>query len=212
MPSTATPTDILNFEKGITNEIIVPMDTLELLAHPVRLRIVHAMSGGHTRTTTQLCARLPDVSKATVYRHVEILAAAGILEVTDEQRVRGAVERSYRLRRELAVIDADAAATPEEHRGIFAVAMATLLAEFNAYLDRGDVDPAADLVGYRQHAVWLSPDEAAGLIDDLRTAILPRLRNSPAPDRTQYLLSPILFPVGGRDTVRSPRTDGVDDR
>lgn len=183
------------------------MDSLELLAHPVRLRIVHAMSGGQTHTTTQLCARLPDVSKATVYRHVEILAAAGILEVASEQRVRGAVERSYRLRRERAVIDADtvASATPEAHRAVFATAMATLLAEFNAYLDRENADPAADPVGYRQHAVWLSPGEVTDLIDDLRAVILPRLRNSPTPDRAQYLLSPILFPVGGPlDTEPNP--------
>ncbi|MFI5557663.1 helix-turn-helix domain-containing protein [Amycolatopsis japonica] len=176
------------------------MDSLELLAHPVRLRIVHALSGGQTRTTAQLCARLTDVSKATVYRHVELLATAGILEIADEHRVRGAVERTYRLRRDRATIDADAVAavTPEGHRAIFAAAMATLLAEFNTYLDRADADPAADLVGYRQHAVWLSSEEIAVLIDDLRAAILPRLRNSATPDRAQYLLSPILFPVSGR--------------
>lgn len=189
------------------SESILAMDSLELLAHPVRLRIVHAMSGGQVHTTTQLCARLPDVSKATVYRHVELLASAGILEVADEQRVRGAVERSYRLRRERAGIDADAvaSATPEDHRAIFAAAMATLLAEFNSYLDREDADPAVDLVGYRQHAVWLSPEELTGLIDDLRAAILPRLRNSPTPDRAQYLMSPILFPVGGQADTRPRR-------
>ncbi|MEU8896826.1 helix-turn-helix domain-containing protein [Nocardia sp. NPDC048505] len=173
------------------------MDTVELLAHPVRLRIVHALSGGQARTTGQLCARLPDVSKATVYRHVEILGAAGILEVAEEQRVRGAVERTYRLRRERAVIDADraAAATAAEHRRVFAAAAATLLAEFNAYLDTEKADPAADLVGYRQHALWLSPDEVVALIEDLRAAILPRLAHPPTADRTPYLLSPILFPT-----------------
>ncbi|MGW7261040.1 hypothetical protein [Streptomyces sp. NPDC054834] len=70
-------------------------------------------------------------------------------------RVHGAVERHYRLRRERAVIDADAAASvpPEDHRRVFAVAMAALPAEFNAYLDRPGAAPAADLVGYRQHAI-----------------------------------------------------------
>lgn len=175
------------------------MNSLELLAHPVRLRIVHAMSAGDRHTTAQLCARLPDVSKATVYRHVEILASAGILEVAAEQRVRGAVERSYRLRRESAVVDPEAvaSATPEDHRSIFAVAMTTLLAEFNAYLDSGAADPTADLVGYRQHAVWLSPAEVAELVEDLRAAIVPRLGNAPGAGRAQYLLSPILFPTGG---------------
>ncbi|HEX9334590.1 MAG TPA: helix-turn-helix domain-containing protein, partial [Pseudonocardiaceae bacterium] len=58
------------------------------------------MHGGRTRTTSDLCARLPDVPKTTVYRHVALLAGAGLLEVVDEQRVHGAVERHYRLRRD----------------------------------------------------------------------------------------------------------------
>jgi DNA-binding transcriptional ArsR family regulator len=173
------------------------MDTLELLAHPVRLRIVHAMRGGRTLTTSQLCARMPDVSNATMYRHVGLLADGGVLEVEGEQRVRGAVERRYRLRQERAVIDADmvASLSLEDHRRGFAAAMAALLAEFNAYLDRDHADPVADSVGYRQHALWLSQDELAEMISELRSAIVPRMQNGPAPGRAQYLLSPILFPI-----------------
>ena len=188
------------------------MDSVGLLAHPVRLRVVHALSGGQAQTIAQLCARLPDTSKATVYRHVETLTTAGILEIASEQRVRGAVERRYRLRRERAVIDADAAAaaTPEDHRAIFATAMVALLAEFDTYLDRENADPTADLVGYRQHAVWLSAGEVADLIDDLRAVIVPRLRNSPTADRAQYLLSPILFPVAGPlDTEPAPEASSA---
>lgn len=49
---------------------------------------------------------------------------------------------------------ADAAtATVEDHRRVFVTAMAVLLAEFDAYLDRETADPATDLVGYRQHAL-----------------------------------------------------------
>ncbi|MGN9845874.1 helix-turn-helix domain-containing protein [Nonomuraea sp. H19] len=170
---------------------------LELLGHPIRLRVVHAMRGGRMLTTSQLCARISDVSKATVYRHVDLLAAGGILEVADEQRVRGAVERRYRLRQDRATIDADtiASLTLDDHRRGFATAMATLLAEFNAYLDRDGADPVADLVGYRQHAAWLSQDELLELISELRSAIAPRLTNQATPDRAQYLLSPILFPI-----------------
>ncbi|MBE1495516.1 DNA-binding transcriptional ArsR family regulator [Amycolatopsis lexingtonensis] len=172
------------------------MDTLELLAHPVRLRIVHAMRGGRTHTTAQLCALLPDVSKAMVYRHVDLLASGGILRVAEERRVRGAVERHYELRPERASIDPDTAAglSPEDHRRGFAVAVAALVAEFNAYLDRENADPATDPVGYRQHAIWLNREELIAMNDELRAAILPRLANPPAPGRTRYLLSPILFP------------------
>ncbi|WP_431914547.1 helix-turn-helix domain-containing protein [Nonomuraea jabiensis] len=173
------------------------MDTLELLAHPVRLRIVHAMRGGRELTTAQLCARIPDSSKAMIYRHVDLLAANGILEVADERRVRGAVERRYRLRLDRVVVDAEAAAalSADDHRRVFATSMAVLVAEFNAYLDRDNAEPAADLVGYRQHAVWLNRDELEKMIIELRRVILPLLANEPTPDRAQYLLSPVFFPI-----------------
>jgi DNA-binding transcriptional ArsR family regulator len=172
------------------------VDTLELLGHPVRLRIVHAMRGGRMLTTAQLCARLPDVSKAMVYRHVDLLAAGGIVEVAEERRVRGAVERHYRLRQDRASIDPETAAllSRDDHRRGFAVAVAALVAEFNAYLDRENTDPTTDPVGYRQHAIWLNRDELNAMISELRDAIAPRLANPATPDRTRYLLSPILFP------------------
>jgi DNA-binding transcriptional ArsR family regulator len=173
------------------------VDALELLAHPVRLRIVHAMRGGRILTTAELSARLPDVSKAMVYRHVDLLASAGILEVAQERRVRGAVERLYRLRPDRATItnEAGAALSPDDHWRVFATALAVLTAEFRAYLDREDADPARDLVGYRQHAVWLSRQELEQMIVELRQVIAPRLANQAAPERAQYLLSPILFPI-----------------
>lgn len=173
------------------------VDTMELLGHPARLRIVHALRGDRTLTTAQLCSRLPDVSKAMVYRHVDLLAAGGVVEIAEERRVRGAVERHYRLRQDRASIDPDTAAslTAADHRRAFAAAVGALVAEFNAYLDRSDTDPATDAVGYRQHAIWLNRDELTALLGDLRAAILPHLTHQATPDRSRYLLSPILFPA-----------------
>jgi DNA-binding transcriptional ArsR family regulator len=173
------------------------VETLDLLLHPVRLRIVHALTGGQTRTTTELCARLPDVPKTTIYRHVGLLADAGLLEVVGEQRVHGAVERYYRLRQTRARIGRDEAASMslEDHRRGFAAAMAALLADFSTYLDREHADPIADSVGYRQIPLWLSPDELAALIGELTTAIAARMGNEPAPGRGLHLLSPILLPI-----------------
>jgi hypothetical protein len=78
---------------------------------------------------------------------------------------------------------------------VFATSMAVLIAEFGAYLDRENADPVADLVSYRQHAVWLSRGELEEMIGELRRVIFPKLNNEPAPGRAQYLLSPVLIPV-----------------
>src|SRR6476661_10917826 len=98
------------------------MDTVELLLHPVRLRIVHALSGGRTLTTAHLRARVPDVSKATMYRQVSLLLGGGVLEVDHEQQVGGTIERWYRLCPSSAAIPSEAAsaASPDDYRRAFA--------------------------------------------------------------------------------------------
>jgi DNA-binding transcriptional ArsR family regulator len=187
----------LNFENGIRHGIVGAVNTLDLLLHPVRIRIVHAMSGGDIRTTSELAARLPDVPRATIYRHIGLLADGGVLEVVDEQRVHGAVERHYRLHQDRTVIDRDDAATMslDDHRRGFAGATAALLAEFNAYLDRDGADPVADQVGYRQGVVWVSPDEMTAMVEELRAVFLARATNARTPDRRPYLMSAIFFPT-----------------
>ncbi|MFE3055797.1 helix-turn-helix domain-containing protein [Nocardia sp. NPDC059239] len=172
------------------------MDPTELLLHPVRLRIIHALSGGRLRTAGELCDRMPDVPRTSVYRHLALLTEGGMLEIGDERRVRGAVERSYRLRPDRPTVSPDVSSvmTSEDHRRGFAAAMAVLIAEFNAYLDRADADPVADSVGYRQGTVWLSPEELDTMLIGFRDIVAPLAANKPGPGRRPYLISPILFP------------------
>jgi DNA-binding transcriptional ArsR family regulator len=198
------------------------VDTADLLLHPIRLRVVHALAGGRELTTAELCARMPEVAKVSMYRHVALLAEAGFLEVAGEHRVRNVVERRYRLRRDRPTIDGDTAAalTLDDHRRGFAAAMAVLIAEFNAYLDRDGANPTADSVSYRQGTLWLSPEELTRLLGNLLAVLRPCLGNQPAAGRAPYLLSPILFPTqphrpegsqtGRTDEPNQPDSGGVE--
>lgn len=172
------------------------MDPTDLLLHPVRLRIIHALSGGRSRSAAELCERMPDVPRTSVYRQLGLLTEGGMLEIGDERRVRGAVERSYRLRPDRPTISPEArsAMTLHDHRQGFAAAMAVLIAEFNAYLDRAEADPVTDQIGYRQATLWLSPEELDTMLTGFRDLVAPLAENQPGPDRRPYLISPILFP------------------
>jgi DNA-binding transcriptional ArsR family regulator len=175
-----------------------------LLAGLVRLRIVQAVLDGHPLTTTQLRARMPDVSPATVYRHVALLTDAGVLKVVEEQRVRGAVERTYRLHREGAEIDPEAIAAmaPDDHRRAFTAFVAGLLADFDRYLgDEVSVDPRADGVTYRQAALWLTNEELDALRSELRAVITSRIGQGRGAGRARFLLSMILLPADPAGTA-----------
>jgi hypothetical protein len=51
-------------------------------------------------------------------------------------------------------------------------------------------------VGCGQIPLWLSQDEPAELISEMRRILVPMMGNRPTPDRSLHLLSPILFPIG----------------
>ena len=173
------------------------MNTVELLIHPVRLRIVQALLGDRALTTADLRRELADVSPATLYRQVATLLEGDVLEVSEERKVRGALERTYRLRPTSLVVDGVEAArlTPEQHAQAFMTFVAGLLDDFDRYLARGDVDLLRDNVGYRHLALYLSDDEVAELIADLQRVLRPRLELAAAPDRKRRMFSTILMPA-----------------
>ncbi|MEV7801778.1 helix-turn-helix domain-containing protein [Microbispora sp. NPDC088329] len=172
------------------------MTTAELLLHPIRLRIVQALLGERMLTTADLRAELPDVPPATLYRQVAALVEGELLEVAAERKVRGTFERTYRLRTASPHVSADEAAgmSTEEHRQAFMTFVASLLADFDRYLTRDDVDLGRDGVGYRKAALYLSDEEFQDFLRDLRAVITSRLANQPAPGRTRRLLSTIVMP------------------
>jgi hypothetical protein len=85
--------------------------------------------------------------------------------------------------------------TLDDHRHGFAAAMAALLADFDAYLDRSNADPTADMVGYVQVPLWLSREELVSMAEQVRAMLASKVDNEPAPGRRLYLLSPIVFPI-----------------
>lgn len=185
----------------------------DLLLHPVRLRIVQAFLGRGELTTAALRHHLSDVPPATLYRQITALLEADILEVVDERKVRGAVERTFVLRTANANLGPEEAAamTPEEHRRGFVTFVAGLIGDFDRYLAAGDVDLARDRVGYRQYAAHLTDEEMDVFIDDLRAVIQPRLEHQPSPERTRRLISHILMPssdpaLDGPTRPRRPHT------
>jgi DNA-binding transcriptional ArsR family regulator len=153
------------------------MATADLLLHPVRMRILQALFDADPLTTSQLRDRLPDISPATMYRHIAVLAEGGVLEVVEEKRVRGTVERSYRVRKEEASVDpaARAAMTREDHQRAFTTFATSLMSDFDRYLAQENADPHLDGVVYRQAAVWLTEEEFAEMVEEIEHAVVSRI-------------------------------------
>lgn len=173
----------------------MPTTAADILLHPVRLRIVLETSGADL-TARELAQRLPDVSQATLYRHLAALTDAGVLHVVSERRVRGGVERTYRLDADRASLGPEDAAglTPDEHLGAFVAFVGALVASFDRYVHHPDAVPSDDPVGYRHLALWLTDEETDDLVRDLREVLAGYSGRKPAPGRRLVRLSTTLIP------------------
>lgn len=181
------------------------MASADLLLHPIRLRIVKSFLGERALTTGQLASELEDVPSGSLYRHVALLAKAGVLQVVAERRVRGAVERTYMLRLFAARIGPEEvrAMGAEEHRQAFLAYVAGMLVDADRYLDSGQPDPARDGADYRVGALWLTDGEFGALLRELGEVFQPRLANPPGKGRKRRMLYTVFLPAPEASAGRS---------
>src|SRR5262245_25311234 len=81
----------------------MPSTKADLLTHPVRARLILAILG-RALTTQQIAMLLPDIPRASLYRHIRELVDADVLEVVGETRIRGTVEKTYVVRQKAALL------------------------------------------------------------------------------------------------------------
>ena len=85
-------TNLLNTMKDTMK--IRQLEQIRLLADPLKLQLIQAFAEGE-KTTKQVATEL-NQGVTRLYRHVDALHQAGLLEIVREQPKRGTVERTFR--------------------------------------------------------------------------------------------------------------------
>ena len=175
------------------------MKRADLILHPARLRIILAFAsdvGSRQLTAQQVAAALPDLPQASLYRHIDRLHRGGVLAVASERRVRSTVERTYVLAAGGASLSPEelASATRDEQLGYFTTFAVGLIAQFERYLQRPELDMVADGAGYRTVVLNLSDAEFHEMAGALNAALARFVQLRPEPGRRRRLLATVLLP------------------
>ena len=171
---------------------------LELVMHPVRLRILTALSG-ETMTTQQLGEQLPDVPQSTLYRHLRLLLKGGMLGLAETRLVNGIQEKTYKLVQSPRLTAEEMASLSlDEHLQTFTTYVMTLLAGFNDYLQRqddsDDIDMLADKVGYNEAVFYATDAEMDALGLAINQAILKLVGNEAGNGRKRRKFAIVSHP------------------
>jgi DNA-binding transcriptional ArsR family regulator len=180
----------------------MPNTKADLILHPLRMRIIMTLVGKHM-TAQQLASAMPDIAQATLYRHLNKLAKGGVLAVVEERPVRGTLEKIYALNEQGAFLGAADIAdfTKDDHMRYFTAFVAILLGEFSQYLESKDKpDLVADGVAYTKVAINLSDEEFMTMAKQMNEAVVPTLKNQPAPGRKRRLFTTIILPAPDEPT------------
>ena len=173
-------------------------EILDLILHPVRLRILVVLGNGKGMTPLQIADQLRDIPQASLYRHISRMLKLNVLKVVEERPVRGTVEKVYALNQEIdSLVSPEALAemSKGDHMRFFTSFVATLLDDFSRYLEGSPkVDLVADGVGYSKASLYLDDKELAELGTALNKEIAVYLGNEPGAGRKKRILSIILMP------------------
>ncbi|MEF9974761.1 MAG: helix-turn-helix domain-containing protein [Clostridia bacterium] len=174
---------------------MTPSELTRLMMNPARLRIIQHLLLHPTATTSEIGRDLSDIAPASLYRHVKMLEQAGILLVDAERRVRGAVEKTYRLNQELGAGAGDAASGIQQM-------LLHLMGTFSVYFSQPAPAPEKDMLFISTSTLMLSDAEFTELLGKMGALVNDYLENAPSPDRAARRITWISSP---READRAQR-------
>ncbi len=170
----------------------------DLLINPIRIRILTALSN-QKLTTHQIANAIPDIPQTTLYRQISILVENGLIQVVEENPVRGTVERVFQLDKQVSITDEDMKGMRKQDiEQLFSVIIGTLLSEAKVYLnslpEQVDINVISDGIDFNNIALFLNDTEYKELTHKLHDIILAYAKLTPGENRKRRLFSYIFIP------------------
>lgn len=140
----------------------------EIILNPVRMRIIQELSTTQTITANELCERISDVPRTTMYRHINVLIDNNILTVVAEKKVRGSLERKIALN----ISEVSKHNTIENAaQNAFEFLMVNYT-KFHKYFNGENPEPGKDKIFLNNTVLMMSDREFDQFIEELRQLLL----------------------------------------
>lgn len=143
-------------------------DINNVILNPIRMRIIQAASASKSISASDICEKMPDVPRTTVYRHINILIDNEILEIVAEKKVRGSLERTLSLN-----IDEIAKHNTLENASQMAFAfLMNRYTRFEKYFSSENPDPAKDHIFLNNTILMTTDEEFENFLKEMQQLLL----------------------------------------
>lgn len=140
------------------------MNINEIMLNPIRMRIVQVAAANGNTSASDICEKMPDIPRTTIYRHIKILIDNGILAVVAENKIRGSLERILSLNAgEMSKHNS----LDDAKQNAFAF-LTQQYAKFERYFNSKAPNPAADRIFMNSTILMLTDEEFDAFLKDLQ--------------------------------------------
>lgn len=153
-------------------------DYMEACMNSTRQRILQVIMIKKQATSSEIGGELPDIPRASLYRHIKVLLDAEIIAVVKEELKRGSVEKTYAVASQRPYGD-----TSEEYNRMIQSALMGLQGEFYRYFNGEDPDPQRDLLTVGSASMMMSDEEMMEFIMAYGGLLQKYMQNKPAEGR-----------------------------
>ncbi len=191
-----TSDDAAEFEEADTkaDEAASPISTADVVWHPIRLRIMNALSPNRRLTTPQIGALLPDVATPSLYRHLKTLVDAEVVQLIETPTPRGTMEKQYTLPEQETVVDL-ANARPEDLVRYFTTFASALLTSGRQFFGQPDAEKRRG-GNYSANALYLTEKEYEYFCAALEGLSNLAKMNRPEEGRRRRMFYTAILPEG----------------
>lgn len=162
---------------------------MEACMNATRQRIIQIIMIKKEATSAEIGEELPDIPRASLYRHIKVLLDAKIITVVKEEFKRGSVEKTYAIASQVPYEN-----TNEEYNGLIQSALMGLQGEFYRYFHGEDPDPHRDLLTVASASLMMSDEETMDFIKAYGDLIQKYMKNKPAEGRKVRKVTFVISP------------------
>ncbi len=162
---------------------------MEIIMNPTRQRLIQYLAVHGQGSTGEMCKELTDIPAPSLYRHVKMLLDAKLIEVVKEERIRGAVERTYRLAQ-----NQDSNMKNQDIGAMFQTGLISLMTAFQIYFAQEANDPVKDMLAFSTSTLMMTDEEFMEFLMKLNALFTEALQNKPGEGRKPRRMTMISSP------------------
>lgn len=165
-------------------------DIYDVMMNSIRMRIIQAAAAKKSMSATEICDKINDVPRTTLYRHINILLDANVLRVIEEKKIRGSVERILALNIDEIAKHNTIENAPQQAFGF----LMNTYSKFEKYFNKENFTPANTKIFFNNTVMMMDDQEFDKFLSELQ-ALLLKYHFDAAPGRKPRDISIISAPV-----------------